>query len=155
PDLGSHAGALTYGRWMPLHPDLQLYGGCSVPLVGLLFARYLPPENRRLLAAAQAALAWWCGALVAGALSWLGGHASGKLSLDWPGPAALVFSVAQLFTWVVLACGSSPRLHQARTLSGLARRRAIVDGVLRAGLLAVPVVLHLAADPASYPPVNP
>jgi cytochrome c oxidase cbb3-type subunit 1 len=31
----------TYGRWMPVHLNGQLYGWCSVPLLGLLFAACL------------------------------------------------------------------------------------------------------------------
>ena len=44
PDLGTVLGGWTYGRWMPLHMDWQLYGWCALPLVGLLLSVYLAPR---------------------------------------------------------------------------------------------------------------
>src|ERR1700694_2515497 len=40
PGINTLLGGWTYGLWMPVHMDLQLYGWCSLPLVGFLFAVY-------------------------------------------------------------------------------------------------------------------
>ncbi len=42
PEIGDALAPLTYGRWMPLHLDWQLYGWCSLPLVGALTAWLTP-----------------------------------------------------------------------------------------------------------------
>jgi cytochrome c oxidase cbb3-type subunit I len=150
PDLGRVAGPLTYGRWMPLHLDLQLYGWCSLPSVGLLLARLLPPSPRAV-AWARIALAAWVGALAAGAVSWLAGGASGKLFLDWSGPAAWGFAAAQVVLWAVLAAGWIARGRACR--DGGWRRGG--DLLLVVGLAAVPAVLLFAEQANVYPPVNP
>ena len=36
PALGDLLVPLSYGRWMALHLDWQLYGWCSVPIIGVL-----------------------------------------------------------------------------------------------------------------------
>ena len=36
PQLGDALGEYTYGRWAALHLNWQLYGWCSLPLVGVL-----------------------------------------------------------------------------------------------------------------------
>ena len=41
PRLGELLSPLTYGRWMPVHLNLLLYGWCALPLVALLFRIYL------------------------------------------------------------------------------------------------------------------
>jgi cytochrome c oxidase cbb3-type subunit 1 len=42
---GLNPGPLTYGRWMPLHLDLALYGWLALPLVALLLRAYRPPDR--------------------------------------------------------------------------------------------------------------
>src|ERR1035441_11035060 len=37
PSLNSVLGEWTYGRWLPFHLNLELYGWCSLPLVAFLF----------------------------------------------------------------------------------------------------------------------
>ena len=40
PRLNEVFGEWTYGRWMPVHLNVQLYGWCSLPLVAFLFKVY-------------------------------------------------------------------------------------------------------------------
>lgn len=87
PGLNDLLAPLTYGRWVPLHLDWQLYGWCALPLVGLLFHYYLPEDDRAAFAA-RLSLAIWSLALLAGGLSWLAGGVGGKLFLDWAGPGS-------------------------------------------------------------------
>lgn len=51
PGLNDLLAPLTYGRWVPLHLDWQLYGWCSLPLVGVLFHYYLPEDDRAAITA--------------------------------------------------------------------------------------------------------
>jgi cytochrome c oxidase cbb3-type subunit 1 len=150
PAAGALMGPLTYGRWMPVHLDLQLFGWCSLPVVGVLMLRMLPPGERWLLAA-RLALAAWLGTLAAGSLHWLSGHTSGKIFLDWSGAAGLALAGAQIFLWWVLAAGwwARRRVDRASAASRL------VDAAVLLLLGAVPFVLHFSAQPSVYPPVNP
>jgi cytochrome c oxidase cbb3-type subunit 1 len=150
PDAGRLMGPLTYGRWMPVHLDVQLFGWCSLPVVGVLMLRMLPPADSWHLAA-RLALAAWLGALAAGSLDWLGGHTSGKLFLDWSGADNIAFAAAQMFLWAVLAAGWWARRRIDR---GRLSRRATDAGLLLL-LAAVPLALYFSAQPSVYPPVNP
>ena len=40
PGLNHWLGEWTYGRWIMVHMNLELYGWCSLPLVGFLFRVY-------------------------------------------------------------------------------------------------------------------
>jgi len=150
PGAGRIMGPLTYARWMPVHLDVQLYGWCSLPVVGVLMKRMLPPGDP-WHRAARLALAAWIGALVAGALDWLTGHTSGKLFLDWSGADDIAFAAAQGCLWSVLAAGRWVR----RGLDGGRVAPRMIDAALLLVLAAVPLALHLAAQPGVYPPVNP
>jgi cytochrome c oxidase cbb3-type subunit 1 len=143
PGLNDVLSPLTYGRWVPLHLDWQLYGWCSLPLVGTLFHYYLPNDDRAAFAA-RWTVRLWSGALLAGGLSWLGGGTGGKLFLDWTGPTRNFWAFAGLVLWLGL-------LWQARRRAGMPRWA----WVLLAGLGAVPLVLYWAETPGTYPPVNP
>lgn len=149
PEAGALLGPLTYGRWMPVHLDLQLFGWCSLPIVGVLMLRMLPLGDR-WIEAARLALAAWLGALVAGSLHWLGGHTSGKIFLDWSGAAGLAFAGAQILLWLVLAAG-----WWARRRDPDSRVSRVVDAGVLLLLAAVPFVLQFSAQPSVYPPVNP
>jgi cytochrome c oxidase cbb3-type subunit 1 len=63
PSLGDLISPLTYGRWMPLHLDWQLYGWCSLPLVAVLLRWCLDERHPHVRGHARAALAAWSGAL--------------------------------------------------------------------------------------------
>jgi cytochrome c oxidase cbb3-type subunit 1 len=181
PSLGSVLAPLGYGRFMPVHLDLELYGWASLPLVAVLLRLYLP--QRAPSRGAAWALGAWSGALLFGAVSWLAGDASGKPFLDWRGGARLLLSAAMTLLALVLAAawaraspgglgGAGDALAWARSL-GRARSpaRARTDapagvalgaraanlgkGVLLAGLVPVPFVLYWAASPRVHPPINP
>lgn len=148
PGAGAALGPLTYGRWMPLHTDFQLYGWCALPVAGVLIAAYLP-RSRRGVVHTRIALAAWSAALVYSGIDWLAGGASGKLFVEWSGAARFVFPAVLSLLWVVLADGWWARRAQ---LSGAAR---LFTGLVLAGLLLVPSVLYLASSTAVYPVVNP
>ncbi len=40
PGVNGLLAAWTYGRWMPVHMNMELYGWCSLPLVAFLFHAY-------------------------------------------------------------------------------------------------------------------
>ncbi len=142
PELNNPLAPLTYGRWVPLHLNWQLYGWCALPLVGVLCRFYLPHDARGNFAA-RLALGGWTGALLYGGITWLVGQTSGKLFLDWTGPARLVWALALLILWLVLVTQ-----HRREPGPWWAR-------VLLVALFPVPFLLYWAAGPAVYPPVNP
>jgi len=147
PEIGDVVGEFSYGRWVPLHLDWHLYGWCSLPPVGALFAFYLRPGAAALRQARWALLAW-SAALLAGGLSWLGGHTTGKLFLDWTGLARLALIAAQTFLWGVLAFHWwSARAH--------ARRRSLAAALLLAALASVPAALVWATGRNLYPAIDP
>ena len=151
PRINGWLGGWTYGRWMPVHLNLQLYGWCSLPLVAFLFKVY--GADREPAARWCRPVLWvWSAALAIGACSWLSGHSSGKLFLDWTGYSRVLFPLALASLWLLLVFalankwGSSP--------GGAARSRVckVVGLVL---LAAIPPILYIAASPGIYPPINP
>ncbi len=151
PAASEMLGEWTYGRWMIVHLNLELYGWISLPLVGFLFRAY--GADRGAMAKWSRTVLWvWSAALGVGALSWLAGRSSGKLFLDWSGFARIFFVCALLTLWLFLLAAFianrgtdawKNRWAAAAKLGGLAV------------LLAVPFVLYLASSPGVYPPVNP
>ena len=88
-------GEWTYGRWMMVHMNLELYGWASLPLVGFLFRVY--GADRGPVAKWCRPVLWvWSASLGVGVFSWLSGHSSGKLFLDWSGYARVLFPAALL-----------------------------------------------------------
>jgi cytochrome c oxidase cbb3-type subunit 1 len=151
PSLNTLLGQWTYGRWMPVHMNLQLYGWCSLPLVGFLFVVY--GAGREALARwASSALWLWSVALGVGAVSWLNGHSSGKLFLDWTGYSRVLFPRALLCLWGLLAAAFLAEYREASRVDFAARFLKLAGLVL---LLAVPALLYIASNPALYPPINP
>ena len=151
PSLNTLLGEWTYGRWMPVHLNLQLYGWCSLPLVGFLFSVY--GVQRGPVARWALPVIWlWSTALAIGAFTWLNGQSTGKLFLDWTGYSRVLFPVALLCLWGLLAvafvaeCRERPQVHFAM------HSLKLVGLVL---LLLVPALLYLASNPALYPPINP
>ncbi len=151
PRIDPLLGDWTYGRWMPVHMNLQLYGWCSLPLVGFLFVVY---GVRRVPAARWASpVLWlWSAALGVGSSSWLSGHSSGKLFLDWTGYSRVLFPCALLCLWGLLAAAFVIE-YRGRTSSLLTARTLKFAGL--ALLLLVPALIYIASSPALYPPVNP
>ncbi|HSK76172.1 MAG TPA: hypothetical protein VLQ45_06910 [Thermoanaerobaculia bacterium] len=145
PGLNAALAPLTYGRWVPLHLDLALYGWTALPLVAVLFRAYQPGER-----GAGMAVQIWSASLLLGAAAWLSGETTGKPFLDWQGAARVAFLANLLFLAGVLASGL---LGRRRT----GAPRAAVSGlaVLWLALLAVPASLAAATLPGTYPPVNP
>src|ERR1035441_6759882 len=149
--LNSALGEWTYGRWMPVHLNLQLYGWCSLPLVAFLFKVY--GADREPVAISGRPVLWaWSSALGIGALTWLTGHSSGKLFLDWTGYSRVLFPLALATLWCLLAF-SLVNAWSAQANASLKVRISKLIGLVL--LLPVPVLIYIAASPALYPPINP
>lgn len=151
PSAGNIIVPLSYGRWMPVHLDLQLYGWISLPLIGWLLRVYRADQGA-LSGWSKAALVLWSLALTLGSISWLGGHSSGKLFLDWTGYVRVFFPSAILFLWAVVALALLRDWLRHPQLSRVERYGKLAGAVL---LLVVPFVLYIAANPDLYPPINP
>ena len=146
PSLNLWLGEWTYGRWMMVHMNTALFGWASLPMVAFLLHAYRVDSGA--LATWCRPVVWlWSAALLAGCCSWLGGHSSGKLFLDWSGFPRLFFPLALVALWVLLAMAF---VH--RPGDGVSRV-AKVAGLLV--LLAVPFALYFASDPTVYPRINP
>jgi cytochrome c oxidase cbb3-type subunit 1 len=137
----------TYGHWVPVHLNVQLYGWTSLPLVAWLFSIY-QVDSSKAREWVPAAVWAWTAALVLGVFQWLGGVTSGKIFLDWRGGALWGFVAAQVLLWSVLAAAWRER---AVVWSKL-RRLGSLAGLV--GLALVPVSLVFAASPNVYPPVD-
>ncbi|HEX6200819.1 MAG TPA: hypothetical protein VF150_11175, partial [Thermoanaerobaculia bacterium] len=144
PELHGLLGPLSFGRWMPVHWNAQLYGWLALPLVGLLLRWYRSGHR-----AASLAIAAWSATLAAGCASWLAGGTSGKPFLEWAGPARWLLVGNLTFLSGVLLVGLARR-PAGKGRAGLAARAGLL-----AALLAVPALMARATDPAVYPPVNP
>ena len=149
PALNAPLGPLTYGRWIPLHLDWQLYGSCALPLVGVLFAWCVDARQPHAVGQARIALGVWSLVLVLGGLAWLSGVSSGKLFLEWHGWARPLLPVAMLFLWSLLAAHVWWRRAELSRGGGAARILALLV------LLVVPIALQWAAGRDVYPSVNP
>ena len=148
PQLGAVLGPLTFGRWMPLHLNLVLYGWLALPLVGLLLRAYLPRDEDGYWA--EMAVQVWSASLVVGAAAWLAGQSSGKLFLDWEGISRIFFLGNLLFLAGVLASGLVRRWW-----AGMPRATAAGLWAFWALLLTVPIAMSFATSPKTYPPINP
>ena len=140
---GLQAGEWTYGRWMPVHLNVQLYGWTALPLAGWLLWIYGVSSRW-----SEAAVRAWSAALLAGVLSWLGGGTSGKVFLDWKGGPLLAFVAALAFLWAVLAAAW---FRNSRQWTGPKRWLCLAGLML---LAAVPFGMLHASSPAVYPPVD-
>ena len=141
----------TFGRWMPVHMNLQLYGWCSLPLVAFCFKVY--GSDRQHVAVWCRPVLWvWSSALGIGVLSWLDGHSSGKLFLDWIGYPRVLFPMALASLWIVLTYSFVSGRKSAANSSLPAQILKITGLAL---LLLIPFLIYFAASPAIYPPVNP
>ncbi len=149
PGLNSSLGEWTYGRWIMVHMNLELYGWTALPLVGFLISIY--GADRGHAADWCRPVLWvWSAALGVGALSWLSGHSSGKLFLDWSGYARVLFPASLLVLWLLLLASLIQNRIQRATNAAWAAK--LLGMIL---LLAVPFLLYIAASPGNYPAVNP
>jgi cytochrome c oxidase cbb3-type subunit 1 len=150
PSLNHLLQPWTYGRWMPVHINLQLYGWCSLPLVAFLFKVY--GADRNPTASWCRPILWvWSSALAVGALSWVTGHSSGKLFLDWTGYSRILFPLALLALWSLLAFAFARDWNAGR--SSISIKLVKLAGLVL--LFAVPILIYVAASPNLYPPINP
>ena len=100
----------TYGRWIMVHMNLELYGWTSLPLAGFLFKIY--GADRGPLGLWCRPVLWaWSAALAVGAFSWLSGFSSGKLFLDWSGFARVFFAAGHACSLAVARCCVCPRME--------------------------------------------
>jgi cytochrome c oxidase cbb3-type subunit 1 len=143
PALNRQLGEWTYGRWMMVHMNLELYGWASLPLVGILFRVY--GADRGPTANWCRPVLWvWSASLGVGVFSWLSGHSSGKLFLDWSGYARVLFPGALLVLWLLLVFALVGSWRESGNASVAAWAAKL------AGL-----VIYIASGPNTYPPVNP
>lgn len=151
PGLNRQLGEWTYGRWMMVHMNLELYGWVSLPLVGFLFRVY--GADREPTANWCRPVLWvWSASLGVGVLSWLSGHSSGKLFLDWSGYARVLFPGALLVLWLLLVFALAGSWRDSGNAKVAAWTAKLVGLVI---LLAVPFLIYIASAPNTYPPVNP
>ncbi len=148
PGLNAWLGEWTYGRWMMVHMNIALYGWCSLPMLGFLFKVY-GADRGRPADWCRPVLWLWSGALAVGSASWLSGHSSGKLFLDWTGYARVLFPLAMFALWLLLAASFVTSLQP----SSRAGRSARIAGLFI--LFAVPFAIYIASSPGLYPAVNP
>lgn len=149
PELNGWIAPLSYGRWMPLHLDAQLYGWCGLGLVAILFKLFLSREDTAR--GPRLAVDVWSGTLLFACLLWLAGQSSGKLFLEWSGASRLLLAGNLSLLWVVLALA-----FRRRVADGSVRRWGVVGrAALLASLLPLPALLYWVSGPAVYPAVNP
>lgn len=140
PELNNLIVPLSYGRLVPLHLNFHLYGWCSIPLIGVLYAWYLE-NNQESFLAAKSALFIWSMALLLGGFSWLFGYSSGKIFLEWKDIFSLFFIFAQFFLWIVLY------KYSVRPLG-------VFKSIMLVFLSFVPVVFCFVLSPSLFPPIN-
>jgi cytochrome c oxidase cbb3-type subunit 1 len=150
PTLAQPLGEWTYGRWVMVHMNMELYGWTALPLLGFLFHVY--GAGGRFSAWARPAVWLWSAALAVGCAVWLGGASSGKLFLDWSGFARVFFALALAGLWLQLAAAfianAKVHLYQGRVAFLLKLVGLVV-------LAVVPWGIYRAADPTIYPVFNP
>ena len=149
PEAGEPLAPFTYGRWAPLHLDWQLYGWCALPLVGVLLAWNFAPSRRHGVREAQGALQLWTLVLLVGGVTWLAGHVSGKLFLDWHGWTRGLLPTAMVVLWLVLAAHVRTQ-WLAWSPAGRWGRAAVL-----AALATVPAVFYWSTARSVFPAVNP
>ena len=151
PAFNLYLGELTYGRWMMVHMNLELYGWTSLPLIGFLFRAY--GADRLATASWCRPMLWaWSAALAIGSLSWLAGRSTGKLFLDWSGYSRAFFVCMLFALWFLLGCALVVNRHAFRKSSLMSKAGKIAGLAI---LLLVPPALDLASGSGTYPAVNP
>lgn len=147
----SIGAGLTYGKLMPLHTNFNLFGWCGLGLVGLLFAMYPKTMAAEMGPAVRIWIWLWSGALGLGGLSWLTGHSTGKIFLDWTGLSKWFFLVIMVGLWLILG------LAALLDVKGKPLRKALCSWRLWLWptLILAPLGMALATQTHRYPPINP
>ncbi len=151
PSLNSLLGEWTYGRFMMVHMNILLYGWCSLPMLGWLFRIY-GAEQGPTASWCRPVLWAWSSTLFVGSLTWLEGHSSGKLFLDWSGYARIAFPLAMLALWILLAFSLVLNWNSS---PGKWWTTNAVRVIGLAVLLAVPFAIYSASDLRVYSAINP
>jgi len=94
----------------------------------------------------------WSAALGVGAYSWLSGHSSRQLFLDWSGYARIFFPMAMNALWFLLAVSF---VREWKTAAKTTFCRTEREAACLALLLVVPCVIYIASSPNLYPAINP
>ncbi len=146
PRLNLWLGEWTYGRWMMVHMNTALFGWCSLPMVALLFRTFRADAG--IPAAWCRPVVWlWSASLLVGSVSWLQGHSSGKLFLDWSGYARVFFPISLFVLWLLLAWA----FLRSRDRGWAQTAKAAV----LLALLGIPFAIYFASGPGFYPAMNP
>lgn len=157
PGWGRILEPLTYGRWVTVHLDLNLYGWCSMPLIGLLFLLYLP--RTRPSGWGVAAVGVWSGTLLLATVSWLSGHTSGKLFMEWSGASRVAVTFCMAFLALAIGASYRTRLREDAdaTSPGSREQPWLRRGkwALLALLALIPPLMYWSASPTLFPPINP
>ncbi|MDE3199997.1 MAG: hypothetical protein KGN79_03665 [Acidobacteriota bacterium] len=151
PNLNSLLGEWTYGRWMMVHMNVLLYGWCGIPMLGFLFHTY-GLETGRMSRWTRPIVWLWSLALMIGSASWLQGHSSGKLFLDWTGFARIFFVLTLETLWIFLVAAVFFELRDG-TSSSLRKALPQLAGIVVLGF--VPNAIYFATNPGLYPAINP
>lgn len=151
PQLGQLVREWSYGRWMPLHMDWQLYGWCSLPLVGLLMRYFLCPDNGNSPGELHLGFGAWSLALVLEGWLSLRGEVSGKLFLNWAGWGRIAFPVAQMILLSILVTAWAARLRRIRKFDA----KQWIQFIFLLVLLSSPIALFITAGRSVYPPIDP
>lgn len=143
PSIGQLMGEWTYGRWIPLHLNWQLYGWTALPLISFTYF-LLKPVSQSHSKAYRIGIWAWSTVMALGGIAWLNGHTGGKIFLDWTGGLRVLFPCVIIYIWITLflAWWKSSK-----------RSLIAIPGLL--GLLCVPFALYVASSPEIYPPVDP
>ncbi len=152
PNLNLMLAPFTYGRWVSLHLDFQLYGWCSFPLLALLFHFYLSSEKFPYRWA-EFMLVVWSVVLAWGGWEWLHGRISGKVFLDWAGSFGVGLPVVMGLIWLVLATGFFYQLKEKSPLLS-DHYKLLVKGLFLLPLAMIPFVFIKVLNPAVYPAIN-
>ena len=147
PGLNKLTGEISYGRILPVHLNLQLYGWTSLPLVAWLLHLY-PSEDHRVDEIARGAVLLWSATLLAGSISWMLGQSSGKIFLEWQGFARVLFCFNLLGLWTAL----SVRFVRVRNFLSRAQLLRLCGLIV---LAAVIPTWFWASSTSVYPAVNP
>lgn len=151
PSLGGLLGSWTYGRWVAVHLDVQLYGWAALPMVALLCFAFLPERSRLAAWVTRFALGAWSAALALGFVWALQGRSSGKLFLEWTGASRWGLGLALGVLELALLTGFVLRRRERRE----GRAATGLKVALLISLAAVPFVLFWSAGTEVYPAINP